>query len=177
MEAGGLERSKSSFPDNEFTASLVNMRPCLRGKGRAGQSVGFGALGQVVAVVILFESGKSSHPQLSILLCLELTSPRQLWLRTKAQVCAVWGLASPSCRSQDPAPVPGTDAEAEDVWATTAGIQGAELFFSEKGACDDAQRAVWHPWSSGSLWVHGDPMGNRSQLAGTLISEAVCPYL
>lgn len=59
--------------------------------------MGFGALGQVVAVVILFESGKSSHPQLSILLCLELTSPRQLWLRTKAQVCAVWGLASPSC--------------------------------------------------------------------------------
>lgn len=61
--------------------------------------------------------------------------------------------------------MPGTDAEAEGVWAATARIQGAELRFSEKGARDDAQRALGHPWSSGQLWMHGFPVGNRRQQA------------
>lgn len=112
-----------------------------------------GALGQVVAMVIPFESkGLLASPlilspQLSVLLRLELTSSRQLVVRTKAQVCAVWGLASPSCHSKDPSPVPGADAEAKDVWAATARIQGAELCLTETGACVDAQRAVGYPWS------------------------------
>lgn len=89
------------------------------------------------------------------------------WLRgqrPKCAQCGVWhhpaASARTPCLCQDPLSVPGTDAEAEAVWAVTAVSQGTELRFSEKGACDDAQRAVGHPWYSGQLRVPQLPMEN-----------------